>query len=224
LAGRVSGEFSKISRSAVTFSIEMNSDGTSGSGYLGGIAGFCDMGGAGGTASVIIEKSYSAGLIALSKAGGDAYAGGLIGYHHYHQTAAVGSAVIAECFASGNVGVSGSGGTLAAGGLTGGSDAAPGLVIDRSCALMEAVTASSATAPLASAGGLSGYQLAGSSSTFQLDSIEIKESSTPGVDAGEFVNRSSLGGSWFGGTPLQWDLADTWQWDADAGRLKFRWQ
>jgi hypothetical protein len=223
LAGRILGEPSMISRSAALFSVEADVDGT-GSGYLGGIAGYCgSTGGAGGTASVIIEKSYSAGLIVLNKKGGSAYAGGLIGCH---QTSTAGNAIITECFASGNVSVSGSGGTLAAGGLTGGSDinAAPGLVIDRSCALMEAVTASSETAPVVSAGGLSGHQLADSSSTFQLDSVEIKTPAASSVNAGLSVNRSSLGGSWFGEAPLQWDFAETWQWDADVGRLRFQWQ
>jgi hypothetical protein len=223
LAGRIMGEPSRISRSAALFSIEADVDGT-GSGYLGGIAGYCgSTGGAGGTASVIIEKSYSTGSIVLDKKNGSAYAGGLIGYH---QTSTAENAIIAECFASGNVSVSGGGGTLAAGGLTGGSDtdAAPGLVIDRSCALMDAVTVSPVNAPFVSAGGLSGHQLAGSSSTFQLNSIETKTPAASSVDAGLPVIRSSLGGSWFGEMPLQWDLAETWQWDAAIGRLKFQWQ
>jgi hypothetical protein len=232
LVGKISGENSLISRSAATFSIVVRAE-SAGSGYLGGIAGYCEsMGGTGilgATKRVIIEKAYSTGLIALSKTGGNAYAGGLIGYYQTAPSATI-NAVIAECYASGNVSVySDNADTLAAGGLVGGSDtdATPGLTIERSCALMEAITAEPAATTL-SAGGLSGYRLAPlilPAGTFQLASVLIKPSSVPpAVDADDTVERSVLDGTWFGSAPLMWDLNDTWQWDVDMGRLKFRWQ
>jgi hypothetical protein len=230
----MSGERSKISRSATLFSIELDADG-GGGGYLGGLVGYCgSMGstaGIAGTDSIIIEKSYNAGMVVLHKSGAAAYAGGLIGYHQKAPTA-VGNAIIEECYASGNVSVSGGAGTLSAGGLTGGSDVDVdlGLVINRSCALMDSVTASpddSAMPSQISAGALSGALLAGypDTYTYQLDSVEIKPAFDPlAVDADTQVNRSSVNGSWFGSLPLSWDMLDTWRWNATARRLEFWWQ
>ncbi|MDR0663581.1 MAG: hypothetical protein LBF80_05840, partial [Spirochaetaceae bacterium] len=175
IAGRITGS-SSISGSSMLFSFEAVAD-SLGSGYIGGIAGYSKQ-----TEGVILlDKCYNTGIVTINNRGQGAYAGGILGYHENKAGGTETISTISECYARNEVSASGSGtGIVAAGGIIGGATP-DGLAGSRSCALMASV---SAYATLASAGGLSGYYLAGSAGCYQLDAMEVKPAVSPAVNAG----------------------------------------
>jgi hypothetical protein len=215
IVGKITGANSAISRSATLFPIGVEADNGLGAGYIGGIAGYSER-------TNEFTKCYTTGLTAISNQQSGAYAGGITGYH-----AGAGSASITECYALGYVSAAGGGdGIAAAGGLVGGGDSnpgGPGLEIKRSLALMNSVSAEHTTAGSASAGGLSGYRLAGTNAAYQLEAMVIKPASAAGAVNGEDAPQP-VTALWLGSPPLLWDFQNTWQWDAVKGVPKFLWQ
>jgi hypothetical protein len=225
IAGKISGASSVISLSAALFSIVVEAD-SAGTGYAGGIAGYCDQTGAAGSSS--IEKCYSTGLTAASNRGGGVFAGGITGYHKKPAPLA-GTVSITECYASGDVSASGGAGIAAAGGLVGGCDSAfgasGGLTVERSCVLVNSVSASSITSTLVYAGGLSGYNLAGTGVSYQLDTLKLQPAqAAPAIDAADTIGAADISTAWLDSPPLNWDFSGTWKWDAVRGAPKFLWQ
>jgi hypothetical protein len=214
IAGKISGS-SSISRSSVLFPLEADTD-SSGKGYIGGIAGYSKQAGNG---IILLNKCYNTGLVAINNDGQGVYAGGILGYHENISCIKTVSTV-EECYARNGVSASGGGaGTVSAGGLIGGATEY-GLAGSRSCALMLSVSAS---APLMSAGGFSGYKLAGSLDCYQLDGMEIKPASSPfAVNAGAIAQRDIDETLFL--KILGWDFRHTWRWDSSTGCPKFMWQ
>ncbi|MDR0409625.1 MAG: hypothetical protein LBH18_04425 [Spirochaetaceae bacterium] len=221
---------SAISRSATLFGIEVDADNT-GTGYLGGIAGFAEFADTG----ISVSNCYSTELVALSNNGRAAYAGGILGYYEPLDPSMVTNySTITKSYVRGEVSAFGNAGTIAAGGITGNGD---GLKIEKTCALMVSVSAhnSASQSAFACAGGFSGYNLQEAADSYQLSSITVTSPSiqpiTPinyPVDNGSPVNeypvdKSAITETWFSGS-LEWDFSIVWRWDARTGYPKFLWQ
>jgi hypothetical protein len=216
ITGKIAGS-SSISRSSMLFPFEADADST-GNGYIGGIAGYSKQ----TDGSILLNKCYNSGLVAISNKGQGAYVGGILGYHEnilgYTGTAST----IDECYARNEVSASGGGGTVAAGGIVGGATT-DGLAGSRSFALMASVSSYSADPANAYAGGLSGYNLADSAECYQLDSIEIKPAAQPPAVNATAIAQSAVIEDLFK-VDLAWDFDKTWRWDSNTGLPKFIWQ